>query len=115
VGAGSGGLSLYAPAARDEVELLSQAAATAVRGCGSGAAGPATLANAVRSATAADSAADSVAVALDGGSTCRFAGAFHGGRTPFEAPLATLQDFSRRPAAYLAERHVIGLSRVRAG
>ena len=47
-------------------------------------------------------------VALDRGSTLTDSqGRFTAGGLPFEAPLAALQDSSRQPPAYLAERHVI--------
>ena len=49
-----------------------------------------------------------ILVALDRGSTLTDSQArFIAGGLPFEAPLAALEDSSRQPPAYLAERHII--------
>jgi tetratricopeptide (TPR) repeat protein len=104
------GLALYALPARVEVESQSQAAAKAVRE--DGAAGGDATARLWR--TLFGQLAPRYQrrtrwlVALDRGSTLSDSqGRFTAGGLPFEAPLAALQDSSRQPAAYLAERHVI--------
>jgi tetratricopeptide (TPR) repeat protein len=104
------GLALYALPSRGEVESESEAAAKAIREDGT-AGGDATarlwrtlfgqLAPRFQRRTR-------WLVALDRGSTLSDSqGRFTAGGLPFEAPLAALQDCSRQPAAYLAERHVI--------
>ena len=104
------GLALYVLPTRGEVESQSQAAAKAVR-ADEAAGGDATarlwrtlfgqLAPRFQRRTR-------WLIALDRGSTLSDSqGRFTAGGLPFDAPLAALQDSSRQPAAYLAERHVI--------
>ena len=104
------GLALYALPARAEVESQSQAAAKAIRE--DAAAGGDETARLWR--TLFGQLAPRFhrrtrwLVALDRGSTLSDSQSrFTAGGLPFEAPLAALQDSSRQPAAYLAERHVI--------
>ena len=104
------GLALYALPARAEVESQSEAAAKAIRE--DAAAGGDETARLWR--TLFGQLAPRFhrrtrwLVALDRGSTLSDSQSrFTAGGLPFEAPLAALQDSSRMPAAYLAERHVI--------
>jgi tetratricopeptide (TPR) repeat protein len=104
------GLALYALPARAEVESQAQAAATAIReDRAPGADGPARLWRTLFGQLAARFQRKTRwLVALDRGSTLTDSQArFTAGGLPFEAPLAALQDSSRQPPAYLAERHVI--------
>ncbi|MCX6632475.1 MAG: CHAT domain-containing protein [Candidatus Solibacter sp.] len=104
------GLALYTLPARAEVESQANAAATAMReDAGAGAAGPARLWRTLFGQLPARIQHKiRWLVALDRGSTLTDShGRFTAGGLPFEAPLAALQDSSRQPAAYLAERHVI--------
>jgi tetratricopeptide (TPR) repeat protein len=105
------GLVLYALPARAEVESQVQAAAKAIReDAALGGDGPSArlwrtlfgqLATRFQRKTR-------WLVALDRGSTLTDSQSpFTAGGLPFEAPLAALQDSSRQPPAYLAERHVI--------
>jgi tetratricopeptide (TPR) repeat protein len=104
------GLALYALPPRGEVEAESEAAAKAIRE--DGAAGGDATARLWR--TLFGQLAPRFQrrtrwlVGLGRGSTLSDSqGRFTAGGLPFEAPLAALQDCSRQPPAYLAERHVI--------
>jgi tetratricopeptide (TPR) repeat protein len=104
------GLALYALPARAEVESQSQAAANAIRQDSvPGGDGPARLWRTLFGQLAARFQHKTRwLVALDRGSTLADSqGRFTAGGLPFEAPLAALQDSSRQPPAYLAERHAI--------
>jgi tetratricopeptide (TPR) repeat protein len=104
------GLSLYALPARAEVEAQAQVAAKAIReDAAPGGAGPARLWRTLFGQLATRFQRKTRwLVALDRGSTLSDSpGRFTAGGLPFEAPLAALEDSSRQPPAYLAERHVI--------
>ena len=104
------GLALYALPARAEVESQAQAAAIAIReDAAPGGDGPARLWRTLFGQLATRFQRKTRwLVALDRGSTLTDSqGRFTAGGLPFEAPLAALQDSSRQPPAYLAERHVI--------
>ena len=104
------GLALYALPARAEVESQAQAAARAIREDAAPAAdAPAQLWRTLFGQLAPRFQRKTRwLVALDRGSTLTDSqGRFTAGGLPFEAPLAALQDSSRQPPAYLAERHVI--------
>ena len=104
------GLALYALPARAEVETQAQAAAKAIReDAALGADGPARLWRTLFGQLAARFQRKTRwLVALDRGSTLMDSqNRFTAGGLPFEAPLAALEDSSRQPPAYLAERHVI--------
>ncbi len=104
------GLALYVLPSRAEVESQSQAAAKAVREDETaGRDGTARLWRTLFGQLAPRfQCRTRWLVALDRGSTLSDSqGRFTAGGLPFEAPLAALQDSSRQPAAYLAERHVI--------
>jgi tetratricopeptide (TPR) repeat protein len=104
------GLALYALPARAEVESQAQAAAKAIReDAAPGGDGPARLWRTLFGQLATRFQRKTRwLVALDRGSTLTDSQSrFTAGGLPFEAPLAALQDSSRQPPAYLAERHVI--------
>jgi tetratricopeptide (TPR) repeat protein len=104
------GLALYALPARAEVEAQSQAAAHAIReDAAEGGDGPARLWRTLFGQLATRFQRKTRwLVALDRGSTLADSqGRFTAGGLPFEAPLAALQDGSRQPPAYVAERHAI--------
>jgi tetratricopeptide (TPR) repeat protein len=104
------GLALYALPARAEVESQAQAAAKAIReDAAPGADGPARLWRTLFGQLATRFQHKTRwLVALDRGSTLMdSASRFTAGGLPFEAPLAALEDSSRQPPAYLAERHAI--------
>ncbi len=104
------GLALYALPARAEVESQAQAAASAIRQ-GPAAGGDATARlwrTLFGQLPTRFQRKIRWLVALDRGSTLTDSQSrFTAGGLPFEAPLAALQDSSRQPPAYLAERHVI--------
>jgi hypothetical protein len=104
------GLALYALPARAEVESQSQAAAQAIReDAGPGGDAPARLWRTLFGQLATRFQRKTRwLVALDRGSTLMDSqNRFTAGGLPFEAPLAALEDSSRQPPAYLAERHAI--------
>lgn len=104
------GLLLYALPARAAVESQSQAAAIAIReDAAPGADGPARLWRTLFGQLPARIQRKTRwLVALDRGSTLSDSqGRFTAGGLPFETPLAALEDSSRQPPAYLAERHAI--------
>ena len=104
------GLALYALPARAEVELQSQAAASAIRDYAApGGDGPARLWRTLFGQLATRFQRKTRwLVALDRGSTLTDSpNRFTAGGLPFEAPLAALEDSSRQPPAYLVERHAI--------
>ena len=104
------GLALYALPARAEVESQSQAAAQAIReDAGPGGDAPARLWRTLFGQLATRFQRKTRwLVALDRGSTLMDSQSrFTAGGLPFEAPLAALEDSSRQPPAYLAERHAI--------
>jgi tetratricopeptide (TPR) repeat protein len=103
-------LALYALPSRAEVESQAQAAAKAIReDAAPGGEGPARLWRTLFGQVAARYQRKTRwLVALDRGSTLSDSQSrFTAGGLPFEAPLAALQDSSRQPPVYLAERHVI--------
>jgi tetratricopeptide (TPR) repeat protein len=104
------GLALYALPARAEVESQAQAAAKAIReDAALGADGPARLWRTLFGQLATRFQRKTRwLVALDRGSTLMDSqNRFTAGGLPFEAPLVALEDTSRQPPAYLAERHAI--------
>jgi tetratricopeptide (TPR) repeat protein len=104
------GLALYALPPRAEVESQSQAAAKTIReDAAPGGDGPARLWRTLFGQLATRFQRKTRwLVALDRGSTLMdSANRFTAGGLPFEAPLAALEDSSRQPPAYLAERHAI--------